>query len=246
MSKRYEPAFGGNPRILCLPGNQKALWADCTTAYIPSAVGGYEKGCILQDTQAGKIYKNEGTVTSCSFAEILSGTGTGYALFNNASWKVWDALQTNLPGTAAADDLGITTGTFLTDIPVLKSVDYGGTSTTAYAMTFLQIPNDYKAGTDLTLKIYAGMQVVSDNSASLDVEVVNLQDLPDADVCTTAAQSINSASLAFKDFTLSSAALAVGCMLMIRLKFTGTDAGNAQNNINALIYPFGFTYTRNR
>jgi hypothetical protein len=78
MSKRYEPAFGGNPRILCLPGNQKALWADCTVASIPAdGTAGFEKSAILQvtDGSTGLIaYINSGTTSSCAFRPFLYGS----------------------------------------------------------------------------------------------------------------------------------------------------------------------------
>ena len=72
--KRYTPSFPGDPRQLIVPANQGSLFADCTTANLPDADPGYEPGSLLIDTQAGKVYRNDGTSTSCSFTEIQSST----------------------------------------------------------------------------------------------------------------------------------------------------------------------------
>lgn len=166
---------------------------------------------------------------------------------NPEGWRVWDAMQTNLPGTAASDDLGLSTGTFGSATNFLAGVDYGGTSTTAYARRTLAVPTDYVAGTSLSLLLDAVMVVVSDNSASVDVEVfptVNGDNTIGSDICATAAQSVNSATQATKTFSLTGTDLTGGVLLDIRLKHTGTDAGNAQNNINVQIRNVRLTYTR--
>lgn len=237
------------PRVYVDGGNDKAFMADCLTAHIPAdGTAGYAAGCILQvrNGSAGTVlYVNEGSKTSCDFNAILAGTTTGTLYLPMEQWKVWDAMQTNLPGTAATDDLGLTTGTFLTDSPTIKSVDFGGTSTTAYARRQFTMPMDYVTDSNFSIIINASMQVVADASATIDLQVAPTA-AADTDICATAAQSVNSASGAVATFscTPSLASVSPGSTIDMRMTFAGTDAGNAQNNINLVIASVRMSYTR--
>lgn len=145
------------------------------------------------------------------------------------AFVVHDAPQTKLPGTAAADDLAIK-GAFGTDAPTLQGVDFGGTTTTAYARVLVPLPPEYVAGQTITLRVRAGMlTTVADDSCDLDAEVHAQDDDGgiSADICATAQQSINSLTLANKDFTITPTGRAAGDVLDIRLKIAGTDSGDA-------------------
>jgi hypothetical protein len=145
------------------------------------------------------------------------------------AWRVWDALATNLPGTAADDDLGLIGGTFATASPSIQSVDFGGGNTTAYARTQISLPWEYEDGQTVTLRFHAGMlTTVADNACTLDVQCYesNEETGISADLCTTAAQSINSLVLADIDFTITPTSLAAGNMLDVRIAVVATDAGN--------------------
>ncbi len=250
MSSQYRPHFAGptptSPRILCQPAGQKALWADGTV--VPTdGTAGYEKGCFFQHTDgsAGTVfYINEGTNSSADFNAVLAGTDSGSLSLPMEQWKVWDAMQTNLPGTAAADDLGLTTGTFLTSAPTIVGVDYGGTTTTAYARRQVIIPSDYVPTTNATLVVDASMAVVSDTTAIIDFEVVDQTDAPSVDVCATAQQSCNVVGTNLLTFTLTGTNFSAGSLLDIRMKHTGSDSGNAAPNINLVVASVRFTYTR--
>lgn len=37
---------------------------------VPSGKPGFAKGCIFVDTKTGNVYKNTGTLTSCTFTAI--------------------------------------------------------------------------------------------------------------------------------------------------------------------------------
>lgn len=155
-----------------------------------------------------------------------------------------DDLVTPLATAADGTNLGLVAGTHGASSPVLKSSDVGGTTDTETARLLLPVPDDYLTG-DLTLTFHAGMQVVADDAATLDVQAYE----PDgeagvgSDLCETAAQSINSATLADKDFVISGDALSVGDVLDVEITVTATDAGNADDNINALIGAASMSYT---
>jgi hypothetical protein len=205
-------------------------------------------------TVQGQTFANEGDYVEFIVAQYngtkawmpLSGQSLGNIELNMDGWKVWDAMQTNLPGTPAADDLGLVTGTYLSAAPIIKSVDFGGTSTTAYARRQISVPEDYALGTNLTLKILAGMiEEVADTSAVVDVEAVIPTTDATSDMCTTAAQSINSPTESLKSFSLSGATIGnPGDSLDIRIKFAGVDAGDAGPNIKANILAVALSYTR--
>lgn len=143
--------------------------------------------------------------------------------------RVWDARQTNLPGAAANDDMGVITGTFLTDVPTLQGVDFGGASTDEKGAFQFLLPPEYVAGGSVTVRLRAGMVTsVADTACTVDVEVgkANRDGASGADICATAAQSINSLAYANKDFTITPTALSPGDLLDIRLSFAGSDVGN--------------------
>ena len=144
-------------------------------------------------------------------------------------WRVWDALQTNLPGTAATDDLALVGGTFATASPSIQGLDFGGTSTTGYARALIPLPWDYADGQTVRLRFHAGMlTTISDNFARLDVECYETDEEVgiSSDICVTAVQSINSLILADITFTITPTSLVSGDLLDVRITVTGTDAGN--------------------
>lgn len=143
--------------------------------------------------------------------------------------RVWDAFQTNLPGAAANDDMGLITGTLATDVPTLQGVDFGGVSTDEKAAFCFALPPQYIAGETITVRLRAAMlTTVSDGTATVDVECYksDRDGGSSADLCATAAQSINSLTPANKDFTITPTGLAPGDLLFIRLAFAGSDVGN--------------------
>ncbi len=154
------------------------------------------------------------------------------------SLRVHDALQTNLPGTAAADDMAIITGTPGTNAPTLQGVDFGGTSTDEKGSFEFVLPAEYVAGETITCRLLAAMlTTISDGTATVDVEAwkVAATGLVGSDLCATAAQSINSLTPANKDFTITPTGLVAGDKLMIRLAFGGSDTGNLGVMIPAIL-----------
>lgn len=143
--------------------------------------------------------------------------------------RVHDARHTILPGTAAADDMAIITGTPGTDAPTLQGVDFGGGSTDEKCAFAFALPPEYVSGETITVRVRGAMlTTLSDGTATVDVEAwkENGDGAVGSDICTTAAQSINSLTPANKDFTITPTGLVAGDVLQIRLSFAGSDVGN--------------------
>jgi hypothetical protein len=143
-------------------------------------------------------------------------------------WRVWDALQTNLPGTSATDDLALIGGTFATDSPSIQSSDLKAAgATTIYARAMIPLPEEYIAGETLVLRFHAGMlTTIADNTGTLDVQAYKSDGEAGigADICATAAQDINSVTLTDIDFTITPATLAPGDVLDVRIAMAINDA----------------------
>lgn len=140
--------------------------------------------------------------------------------------RVWDARQTNLPGTAAADDLAYITGTLGTNMPLIQSSDGKATTITQYAGFEIPIPDDYEDGETFTIRLTAGMTTtVSDTTATIDVQAYLSNDdgTTGSDICATAAQSINSLTPAEFNFTITPTTLGAGGRLNVRIAIAITD-----------------------
>jgi hypothetical protein len=140
--------------------------------------------------------------------------------------RVHDALQTLLPTSAGTDDLGLVPGTFGTNAPKIKSSNASSTSVTQYARFLFPMPPNYEAAESVRVAIEALMEVVSDTSATLDVECYRCvgDGTLSADLCATSAQSINSATVSRKNFTITSSAIEAGDVLDVRITVAITDA----------------------
>lgn len=172
-------------------------------------------------------------------ATQTTSTTSTYTLDPSAA-KTWDALQTNIVGTAANDDLAIVTGTFLTDSPTIQSGDSKAATTSRKLGIFFRVPPEYVSGGALTLRLNAGMKTtVSDTTATIDAQVVR-NAAPTTDICATAAQSINSLTAADKDFTLTPTDCVPGDLLFIVVTVaivdgaTGTAVIGKLNTIQVL------------
>lgn len=146
------------------------------------------------------------------------------------SCRVWDAIQTNLPGTAAADDLAILGNTFGTGSPSLVTSDAKQTTVTQYARFLFSLPAEYDATESVRLRFYAGMKTtVSDGTATIDAQVYKSDKYAGigSDLCATAAQSINGALLSASptpiDFTITASSLSAGDILDCRVAIAITD-----------------------
>ena len=141
--------------------------------------------------------------------------------------RVWDAIATNLPGTSAADDLGLINGVFGTAPPTIGSGDVKASSTTRYARFQVPLPECYDSGETVSFSISAGMvTTVADTSCTVDVECYKLD--KDAgiggDLCATAAQTINSLVFGDKVFSITPSGFVAGDILDVRITIACVDA----------------------
>jgi len=144
--------------------------------------------------------------------------------------RVWDAVMTGIPTSAATDDIGITAGTWATAAPKLTGGDVKATSSSRFTRFQYVIPEGFDVlSPSLTLRINCGMETtVSDTSCTIDAVVYeNVLSVIGSDLCTTAAQSMNSLTASNKDFTIASAGLVAGDILDVRLNITYVDAATA-------------------
>ena len=146
------------------------------------------------------------------------------------NFRVWDAFQTNLPGTSATDDLALIGGTFGTSAPSVQTGDVKTLTVTRYARFLVTLPPEYVAGQTVVLRFAAGaITTIADTSATLDVacHLSDEDNTVSADLCATAAQSMNSVAFSDLDFTITSAALSPGDMLDVRITVAVVDAATA-------------------
>lgn len=148
-------------------------------------------------------------------------------------WCVWNNLTNRLPAAAAADDLGLIDNTFGTGSPTIETGDLkaeAGNPTTRYARILWPMPKEYDDRASALLRFHAGMKTtVSDTTATLDVSAYKSDEEGgiSSDLVTTAAQSINSLTLADFDFDLTTSDLNAGDLLDIRIAIAINDGATA-------------------
>lgn len=144
------------------------------------------------------------------------------------SCRVWDAMQTLLPGTSSADDLGFTTGTPGTNAPLITTGDIKALGAISRRLAFeLRVPDNYEAGETFQVRIRVGMATtVADVSATVDLSVYK----PDGaggvggDLCATAAATMNSLTPVDRDFNITATSLSPGEKLVCVVTVATNDA----------------------
>jgi len=181
---------------------------------------------------AGSIRLNGTLSPAVSKANILALAELQAFAVPLTDFRVWDAMQTNLPGTPATDDLGLVGGTFGSATPLMRSEDLKTAgATNKRARVLVQLPWEYVAGQSVTLRFKAGMiTTVADTTATLDCEAYKLQADPDdaigSDLVSTAATTINSLTFADIDFVLTATSLSPGDILDVRVTAAVNDAAS--------------------
>lgn len=144
------------------------------------------------------------------------------------AFRVWDAYETSLPGTSSNDDLGLYGGTFASASPAIETYDVKGAGLkTFYARFMVSLPPEYDAAETVQIRLHAGMLTnEADASATVDIQCYESDKEAgiSADLCTTAATTCNSLTLADIDFTITSTNLVAGDVLDVRIAMAITDA----------------------
>ena len=143
--------------------------------------------------------------------------------------RVWDAVASILPSAAAADDLGLVTGTWGTNPVRVTAGDVKASSSTRRLYFAVPIPANYEDGQTIQVRIRAKMETtVADTSCTIDLEAyVGTSGTLGSDLVTTAAQSMNSLTAASYDFTINPTGVDPGDLLECRLSIAYNDAATA-------------------
>ena len=167
-------------------------------------------------------------ISSQTRASILKQDANAIFPVGLESLRVWNAYQTNLPGTAATDDLALIGGTFGTAPPTISAGDLKAAgATTRYARFQVQLPECYESGETVALSISAGMvTTIADTSCTVDVECYKIDKITGigSDLCATAAVTINSLTFGAKTFTITPSGLVAGDVFDVRVAIACTDA----------------------
>ena len=156
------------------------------------------------------------------------------------SWRVHDSGAA-LSTTAAADDLGISAGSFGTAANSLQTIDFKASSVTAYARRVVELPLSYDAGQTLEILLSGAMNTtIADGYCWVDVEAhkIAASGSVGADICTTAGSSadtsINSLTSSDHSFTINASGLTAGSLIDIRVTVTGTDTATGTATIGEI------------
>ena len=165
-----------------------------------------------------------------SYVEVPPPDRTNFATNNLAfplpllAARVWDAPQTNLPGTPATDDLGLAGTNHL----YLSAGDLQGTTGTRKARIEGCIPHNYVDGESFKIVLAAKvLDAAAAVSATVDLEFF-LNDgttTASSDLCTTAAQSANTTTLTDYEFTIAPTNLHRGDRFTIVITLAVNDTG---------------------
>lgn len=168
------------------------------------------------------------TLSATSSAlDIASGTAIGFDLTGTPT-DARGVITVLLAPAASSDDLMLITGTFGSAMPRVKTGDVKAAgSVTKRARFRVAIPSGYVDGDDIQLRALCGMETtVADTTATIDFEVYKMASDGSigSDLVETSATSINSTTLANKDFTITSTGLVGGDILDCRVSIAVNDA----------------------
>jgi hypothetical protein len=177
---------------------------------------------------SGTLTIKDTGVSAQTRASVLKQDANAIFPVNLTSLRIWDAYQTNLTGTAGTDDLALVGGTFATAPPTISAGDLKAAgATTRYARFQFSLPECYDSGETVTLAIHAGMATtVADTSCTVDVQCYKIDKVTgiSADLCATAAMTMNSLVFAARSFTITPSGLVAGDTFDVRIAITCTDA----------------------
>lgn len=164
----------------------------------------------------------------------LPGAGYMYMVDAGGTAVEYTAGQflLELWGTPATKTLNYVPGTHGTNAPSLQTDNcaMNDGAVAYYARKEIQMPAEYVAGQSVELRFHAGMlTTAADTTCTLDVAVYKSDEdsTSTGDLCADAAQSINSATFADKDFTITASTLSPGDLLDVQITVTPNDGATA-------------------
>mgnify|MGYP001610293692 CR=1 FL=1 len=202
----------------------------------------------VQFTGTGKVpnlsVDENSLTTACAFPVTATAQrALAQIMVPLTRFVVHDAPQTVLPGTSATDDLGLYGTAFGTNPPYIATSDLKAAgATTRYARVHLALPPNYDDGETVAIEVDCGMiTTVADTSCTIDCQAYRnaftttvCQVTLGADLCSTAAQSMNSVTFAKKTFYITPTGLEVGQPLDVRLTIACNDAATGTAVIAAI------------
>lgn len=191
---------------------------------------GYTLAAITLQSGDTLTMNDKGLQVVDSSGQLKNGGGTAVTAHSIPvhEWRKTDGVTIN-PVTAATTNFGVVYGTDGTDFPHLETIDGKNATTAVVSRLVFRLPQNYVAGSAVTLRAKAGMKttVASNTGATtLGFNVysnLGTANTGSADLNTTAAQSINSLTLADKDYTITPTNLVAGQDLHIKVTLTVTD-----------------------
>jgi hypothetical protein len=159
-------------------------------------------------------------------------------------WRKTDSNYGVSLAATAANTLGYTSGAFGVGSPYVQTEneDDNDSAVSHQARCGFGLPPEYADGEAVKMRFFAGMiTTVADVTATIDIQVVESNKAAGgggADLCATAATTINSLTFATVDFTITSADLIAGDLLDIEVTIAINDATATSTNV---IGAFGYS-----
>lgn len=177
----------------------------------------------------GTVNTNQTLTLSATSSDLDIAAGTSIGIDLTGTMTAARGVVTVLLAPApSADDLLLDGGTFGSASPVARSIDVKTLGAlTFYARFTMELPAEFDDANTVKLRLHCGMlTTIADNGCTIDVAAYKSAGdaTIGADLCETAAQSMNSVTFADKDFTITGTGLVAGDTLDVRVAIAVNDA----------------------
>jgi len=226
----FQNASFGQATTLTFPDPGAATASFVLTAGTQTLTGTDKHTGTLDVSEATVVYRSILNADISPSAAIVRSKLAQDALARyTVAWQAFKKadLVTPLAATGDGTNLGLAAGTHGTNGPHLIGSGANNNSKTETTRFTFTLPAEYDAGETITIRCHGRVDVVANASATLDVQCYenDREAGISADLCATGAQSINSASWADKDFTITPTALVAGDSLDVELTTVVDDTG---------------------
>ncbi len=156
----------------------------------------------------------------------------------HTQFRVFDAQTTVLPAAADddSDDIQIAAATIGTSVPTFAIIA-SNASITRKAVASVQVPNDYVAGSAISIVIPWTRSDAAGTSSALDIEVYR-NAAPTVDINSTAAISINGAASGTATFVLTPTDLVPGELVFLYMNVAVVDNGTSRQDLQSVNWSF--------